>query len=692
MKGRWLILALAASTTIGLRSGAAAQVAPAKQAQPATAFSGRVLSAAGIPVAEATVYLIPTAAIDMTPITASAVYYPPYPAEAHDEPLEDAIRARGVEFPKATTNSWGRFSIPRVPDGKFFIHVTPATGDTEHLPGGDKSRQAYVAEQLRGKSMDITVSSSPPRDATFVGSTTCLSCHPEFESWKQTGHKISWTPPGAPGPMQDHSRYPEYFKSLAAFKEVDDYTKGTHLELGDRDPKRGSDKFKIRVAGDPRLPIETVYGDVYLWKSKGDGKHYITLVNRLNPNDPNSPSHLEIKLLYGGAVHRQRFVVSVPADLGARQGWYAVLEFHPDANDDRLARERRVWRDYKFYLWWSAGGDGKYGTGDDVITAPPINDNTIQAMCAGCHITGHERYKDPVTGQLLVRAVNDPRGELNIDDDPELDEINIGCETCHGPGSKHLGVPSRYIVNPKYLSAERSSVVCGRCHDRRQGVGGPVAGYTQAINEKGEMMRPGGSRHTMITEYTDPKQKGPVPKKHIWDDDLHPKRPHQQYSDFMKSKLYRNDRQLVTCTDCHNLHGGTPYRRWLIHDPDDSASPLCQRCHAVDMLSHMEVKLNARMKGQGVTHCVDCHMPATAIMGPGYGAVEYGRFIKTPPYKDADEEKNNAYWQGFINAHLFKVPFKTNVGVRGVKPGEAMPTPYTNSCGTCHNVAELPYK
>ena len=32
----------------------------------------------------------------------------------------------------------------------------------------------------------------------------------------------------------------------------------------------------------------------------------MTLVDRLNPNDPNSPADLEIKLLYGGAVHDQR--------------------------------------------------------------------------------------------------------------------------------------------------------------------------------------------------------------------------------------------------------------------------------------------------------------------------------------------------------------------------------------------------
>ena len=83
-------------------------------------------------------------------------------------------------------------------------------------------------------------------------------------------------------------------------------------------------------------------------------------------------------------------------------------------------------------------------------------------------------------------------------------------------------------------------------------------------------------------------------------------------------------------------------------------------------------------------------MPGTMIAGGDAGA--YGRFIKIPPYKDAAEEEKSAYWEGNINSHTFKVLLKTNVGVRGLSPGRAMPIPYTNSCGTCHIVAELPFK
>jgi predicted CXXCH cytochrome family protein len=237
-------------------------------------------------------------------------------------------------------------------------------------------------------------------------------------------------------------------------------------------------------------------------------------------------------------------------------------------------------------------------------------------------------------------------------------------------------------------------VVCGRCHDRRQGYGGPLAGYTQAISEAGHLARPGISRHELITTYTDPVKKGPTMRgpgreDNIWADDVHSNKPHQQYADFLKSKMYRNDRLLVACSDCHDMHGGTPYSRFLVGDPGNSASTLCQRCHAVNILTHMETKLNARMRGEQ-TRCIDCHMPGTANTGGIAG--DFGRMIRTPPYATAQEEENNAYWESPLKSHVFDVPSKTNVAVDGVPPGRAMPIPYTAACGTCHVVSELPFK
>lgn len=709
--GSWTkaLLTLVVVWAVGVTAATQNSRATRSPTRQAGQFRGQVVSASGAmtvggpatnpghPVANATVYLVPVAAIDTTTrITASAIYAAPYPAEAIDEPLEDAIRLRGTGFPKASTDAQGVFLLATVPDGKYFVHVTPDPQDVEHLPGGDHSRQSYTAEQLRGQPMTIKVSSRPSTAARYTGSSACLTCHKDRQHYQETAHKLGWTVPGAPARSQDFSKHPDYFKALESFPEVDDYTGGTRLELGDYDATRGDDKFMLRAFGDTRVPIALGYADVYLWRNKADRKYIITMVNRLNPQDPNSPAHLEIKLLYGGAVHDQRYIVSVPLGLADRQAWYTVLRYNMTGRDNRLHRERRVWHDYKFYMWWSAGADGRYGTVDDALTAPPVNTNAVQTMCAACHVTGWQRYQDKATGQFLVRGVNDPGGEINIDDDPELDEINVGCESCHGPGSEHVanGGRSRFIVNPKNLSAERSSVVCGRCHDRRQGYGGPTNGYTQAISETGELAPPGISRQELITRYTDPIKKGPTMRgpgreDNIWADDLHSNKPHQQYADFLKSKMYRNDRLLVACSDCHDLHGGKPFPRALIHDANNPTSALCQRCHTVDPLAHMDTKLNGKMKGLQ-TRCIDCHMPGTANTGGIAG--DFGRMIKLPPYANAQDEENSAYWQGPLKSHVFDVPLKTSVAVDGVPPGRAMPIPYTSACGTCHVVNELPFK
>ena len=130
-------------------------ILPATAVTDQAEFTGQVLSASGALVVGgeatnpghlvvgATVHLVPITAIDITTqMTASAIYAPPYPAEVYDEPLEDAIRLEGTEFPQSTTDSQGEFVIANVPDGRFFIHVTPNAEDTEHLPVETRAEKA----------------------------------------------------------------------------------------------------------------------------------------------------------------------------------------------------------------------------------------------------------------------------------------------------------------------------------------------------------------------------------------------------------------------------------------------------------------------------------------------------------------------------------------------------------------------
>ena len=84
----------------------------------------------------------------------------------------------------------------------------------------------------------------------------------------------------------------------------------------------------------------------------------------------------------------------------------------------------------------------------------------------------------------------------------------------------------------------------------------------------------------------------------------------------------------------------------------------------------METKLNAKMKGQQ-TRCIDCHMPGTANTGGIAG--DFGRMIKTPPYANAQEEENNAYWQGPLEVPCVRCAVEDQRGGRrrAAGPGDA---------------------
>ena len=105
----FVLVAFALAALIATRIVLAAAGAPPE----ADEFRGRVASPSGSgsaddrqgeggrAIANATVHLVPVTAVDVTsPITASGIYQAPFPAEAYDEPLEDAIRLHGDRFPQ----------------------------------------------------------------------------------------------------------------------------------------------------------------------------------------------------------------------------------------------------------------------------------------------------------------------------------------------------------------------------------------------------------------------------------------------------------------------------------------------------------------------------------------------------------------------------------------------------------------
>ncbi|MDQ3274539.1 MAG: hypothetical protein M3Q39_05780 [Actinomycetota bacterium] len=153
------------------------------------------------------------------------------------------------------------------------------------------------------------------------------------------------------------------------------------------------------------------------------------------------------------------------------------------------------------------------------------------------------------------------------------------------------------------------------------------------------------------------------------DTDMHSKSHHQQYSDFIRSAMYKNDSVLMTCSTCHDPHQRTANTRQLRADPLDNAAS-CGACHAAEtneLAVHIAVKLGApaAIKAGGAA-CVDCHMPKVAKTGAG----QPGMLLA-----------GTQYWMNDITSHLFKVPD------RALATSQSMPVPYTSACGTCHTAA-----
>lgn len=643
--------------------------------------SFEVADTAGLAVPGATVYLVPVTEVDQTLFDGLAVRSGA--AENRDEPLEDPVRTNGALYPQAVTDAQGMATIAAVPAGRYFYFVAPAPLDAEHLPGGSGCRTPYDAVTLAQQTTKIVLSSSPAPGTGYTGTSQCLTCHPAYSSIKTHAHRLGFAVPGQLTALQDDARYPDYRANWNMFLPAISYTGGTQVWFYDYDPARGFDKFKTSLT-DPTImdPGAVLYVKAWLWRSLIDDKFRITLENIHagagvpGPMDPPNLWHLQVDLTYGGAVYKQRNLVKITGTTPPRKGRYPLLQFQSDGNEGRFDRTRKVFRDYHLDWYWNNGSK---------IFSYPAPSRAFEGNCTACHSTGFERYFEATTGEWLSRGVADPAGTIDIDGDGDLDEINLGCEVCHGPGQQHAawalaggagGQEARYIVSPEHLSPSREMLICGRCHDRPQGNG--IFQNDEPLDVSNEMAPVGISRADYLASYV--IRKGPASSDY-WGDETHSKSHHQQYSDLLKSSKHHNNRLLVTCSNCHDGHGYGAFRHHLTHDPDDNVQGLCFQCHGQKIVPHMFAKTGVTHAGTS-TGCARCHMPKTAKSGSG----TYAFLLGVPT--GAPSDALIVYHKNDITSHLFTpFPYKTLPQVAGQLPFDAMPIPYTESCGMgCHQV------
>jgi predicted CXXCH cytochrome family protein len=313
---------------------------------------------------------------------------------------------------------------------------------------------------------------------------------------------------------------------------------------------------------------------------------------------------LYIEFTYGGeGLFRQLFSTRLDAsgshtsDPAAASRYLLPGQFNESRGDPGRANEVTVpgWVLHEPGSWAPPAVDG----GPPAVT--PGASNSFDVRCAGCHFNGMSLTRDGA-GLFHARAVPDNGGALDYDGDGTKEEVNVGCESCHGPGSEHVARPGHLIVHPARLASGSAGLVCGRCHARGSGNGTiDGVGGTEYPSRNGpggvEFPRPG----VVPAEFFGQPDGGgilpdfgtqggffnPIDLRQdagSWKDAAggfgarfdHSRGQMQHYLDHARARHAANSRSLLACWDCHDPHARESTGQ--VKEPATN-NVLCLRCH-----------------------------------------------------------------------------------------------------------------
>ncbi len=201
------------------------------------------------------------------------------------------------------------------------------------------------------------------------------------------------------------------------------------------------------------------------------------------------------------------------------------------------------------------------------------------SMCAECHSTNLRKNYDPKTDSYHT----------------SWSDIDVGCEACHGPGSRHVAwariAPMArpeiqdmgLAVSTTRIAPRRLVELCAPCHSRRAELGDYDHVGTELLDEMLPSLLDEGLYH---------------PDGQILDEVY-------VYGSFLQSKMYARE---VTCFNCHDSHSLKLHR-----DGND----LCLQCHQGEVYDtsehHFHRKVYQGRESDGAK-CVKCHMVERPFM------------------------------------------------------------------------------
>ena len=254
-----------------------------------------------------------------------------------------------------------------------------------------------------------------------------------------------------------------------------------------------------------------------------------------------------------------------------------------------------------------------------VFLQPPAKYHGLEAArwnegCIRCHATaGETRRMETLTYH-----------------DTTVAEFGISCESCHGPGEKHVQLRKKHgaklpadqdpIVNPVNLSHERSSQVCGACHSRRfvrQGFDGTeykpgddlfrthlvFRNDPAVLREMETLLPPDGLSKTAEEEM----------RFSFWSDG-NCRGSAGELNAMMESPCFKQGE--LSCFSCHQSHQSKrdtrPVEEWAndqLRDPQTSDAA-CVQCHEKNRYATSDH--THHVAGSSGSSCYNCHMPHTS--------------------------------------------------------------------------------
>jgi len=202
------------------------------------------------------------------------------------------------------------------------------------------------------------------------------------------------------------------------------------------------------------------------------------------------------------------------------------------------------------------------------------NGQNWNTMCASCHST-------------------DLQKNYNFEEDSyqtAWNEISVGCESCHGPGSNHIEFVTASVSNLGERLAN-AGFLYGKSPDNQLQLNTCAPCHARKTDLSKDLMHSHEIMDDLIPQIISNEYYHADGQ--INDEDF-------EYSSFVQSKMFHNN---VSCSNCHNPHSGKVLT---------IGNNLCMSCHEpkYNTVAHHFHKIDS----EGAS-CINCHMPVKTYMG-----------------------------------------------------------------------------